>query len=86
MAMRMSASLSAPVKSKLVNWQPPGQARGKLWSVLKISGLPYRDSASFKASTRNRASMVFDNRQANPWRVAQSMIATRYRKPRWTGI
>jgi hypothetical protein len=31
MEMVISASLSAPVKSRLVNWQP--------WPVLKIAGL-----------------------------------------------
>ena len=31
-------------------------------------------------------SMVFDSRQARTWRVAQSTIATRYRKPPWTGM
>ncbi len=74
MEIATPASLSAPVKSRLVNWLP--------WSVLKISGLPYRDSASCKASTQNPASMVFDSHQDRTWRVAQSMIATRYRKPR----
>jgi hypothetical protein len=70
----MPASLSTSVKSKLVNWLP--------WSVLNISGLPYRDSASAKASTQNPASMVFDSRHARTWRVAQSMMATKYRNPR----
>ncbi|MDE2501008.1 MAG: hypothetical protein KGL56_12550 [Alphaproteobacteria bacterium] len=51
------ASLRTPVKSMLVNWLP--------WSVLKMSGLPYRSSASCKASTQNPASMVFDNLQAS---------------------
>ena len=78
MEIATPASLSVLVKSRLVNWLP--------WSVLKISGRPQRASASAKASTQNRASMVFDSRQARTWRVAQSMIATRYRKPRWTGI
>src|SRR3954468_23356334 len=36
-----------PVKSSLVNWLP--------WSVLKISGRPYRESASSRASTQNSA-------------------------------
>ena len=53
----MSALARTPVKSELVNWLP--------WSVLKIVGVPYRASASFKASTQNRASMVFDSRHAS---------------------
>ena len=65
------ASLSTPVKSRLVNWLP--------WSVLKISGLPCRAIASRRASMQNPVSMVFDNRHARTWRVAQSMIATRYK-------
>src|SRR5437660_902326 len=40
-----------PVKSSLVNWLP--------WSVLKISGRPYRASASSSASTQNSAPRVF---------------------------
>src|SRR5216684_441100 len=39
-----------PVKSSLVNWLP--------WSVLKISGRPYRESASSRASTQNSAERV----------------------------
>ena len=57
----------------LVNWLP--------WSVLKISVLPNRARASLRAATQKPASMVFDNRQASTLRLAQSMTATRYRKP-----
>ena len=47
------------------------------WSVLKISAGPWRASA---------ASRVFDSRQASTCRLAQSMIATRYRHPQRTGM
>jgi hypothetical protein len=39
-------------------------------SVLKISGRPYRASASSKASTQNDASLVFDSRQDSAARLA----------------
>ena len=42
MEIAIPASLRTPVKPRLVNWLP--------WSVLKISGRPYRASASFSAS------------------------------------
>ena len=64
MEIAIPASLRTPVKPRLVNWLP--------WSVLKISGRPYRASASFSASTQNPASMVFDSRQDRTRRVAQS--------------
>ena len=57
------------MRAKLVNWLP--------WSVLKISGVPWRAKASSSASVQNPASSVFDSRQARTWRLAQSMIATR---------
>jgi hypothetical protein len=41
MEMRMPASLSVVVKAKLVNWLP--------WSVLKMSGLPYRAMSGVSA-------------------------------------
>src|SRR6266481_385135 len=52
--MRTPAAASAPVKEALVNWLP--------WSVLKISGLPKRASASSIAEMQNETSMVFDSR------------------------
>jgi hypothetical protein len=58
-----------PVKAALVNWLP--------WSVLMISGVPKRASASSSASRQNEMSMVFDSRHASTARLAQSMIATR---------
>src|SRR3954447_15318441 len=57
-----------------------------LLSVLKISGQPNRAKASCTASTQNPTSIVFDTRQASTLRVAQSITATRYRKPRRIGI
>jgi hypothetical protein len=67
--MRTPASISTPVKAELVNWLP--------WSVLKISGLPYRASASSSAAKQNQASIAFDSRQERTARLAQSMTATR---------
>jgi hypothetical protein len=67
--MRTPASISTLVKSALVNWLP--------WSVLKISGLPYRASASSSAATPNEASIVFDSRHERIARLAQSMTAIR---------
>ena len=65
----MPAACKRPVKTKLVNWLP--------WSVLKISGVPYRSRASSSASVQKRASSVFDSCQARTYRLAQSMTATR---------
>jgi len=53
MEMAAPASLSTPVNAKPVNGLP--------WSVLKISGGPYRASVSFSASTQKPASRVFDS-------------------------
>jgi len=41
--------------------------------------------ASSRASVQNSTSIVFDNRQARTLRLNQSMIATKYRKPRRIG-
>jgi hypothetical protein len=51
-----------------------------------ISGLPYLGMASFNALTQKLVSSVFDSRYTSTLLVAQSMIATRYKNPRRTGI
>ena len=69
MLMVIAWRFRVSVKSSLVNWLP--------WSVLKISGLPYWESASSSASTQNSAPSVFDSRHASTARLTQSMITTR---------
>src|ERR1700676_4831173 len=59
----------AGVKSWPVNWLP--------WSVLKISGLPCRASASSTASRQNATSIVIDTRHARTRRLNQSTTAAR---------
>ena len=55
---------SAAGKGGRVNWLP--------WSVLKISGVPWRASASLRASRQKEVSMVLDSRQASTARLAQA--------------
>jgi hypothetical protein len=51
----------------------PRFREGRLWSVLKISGRPYRESVS----TQKSAPSVFDSRHASTARLTQSMTTTR---------
>jgi hypothetical protein len=76
--MRTPAAISIPVNAALVNWLP--------WSVLKISGRPNRANASSSAEMQNELSMVLVSRHASTARLAQSLIATRQRKPRPMGM
>ena len=69
MLIATSCRFRVPVKSSLVNWLP--------WSVLKISGPPYRTSASSSASTQKSAPSVLDSRHASTARLTQSMTTTR---------
>ncbi len=60
--MRTPAAVSVPVKAALVNWLP--------WSVLKMSGVPKRASASSSALTQNDTSIVLERRHVStPERV-----------------
>src|SRR5262249_16738907 len=57
MLVVMAWRFRVSVKSSLVNWLP--------WSVLKISGLPYWQSACSSASTQKSVPSVFDSRHAS---------------------
>jgi hypothetical protein len=63
------ASWSTEVKAVPVNWLP--------WSLLKMSGLPYRASASSRAATQKSAVIVIETRQARTRRLYQSITASR---------
>jgi hypothetical protein len=51
------------------------------WSVLKISGCPNFEIASWSASTQKSAVSVFESLKLSTFRLATSRIATRYMKP-----
>lgn len=69
MLILMSAAISRPVNSRLVNCEP--------WSVSKISDLPKRAMASSTASMQKALSIVIESRQANTLRLNQSTTAAR---------
>ena len=55
----------------------PRFREGRLWSVLKISGLPCLASASSTASRQNSTSIVIDTRHDRTRRLNQSTTAAR---------
>ena len=70
------ADSSRPVQACAVNCTP--------WSVLNTSGRP-RLNASSSISRQNEPSSVLDSRHARTYRLNQSRIAARYRKPQASG-
>jgi hypothetical protein len=56
------------------------------WSVFMTSGLPFRTITSSSSSMQKLASSVFESRQVKTLRIAQSMIATKYKKLFLTGM
>ena len=74
----ISALVRVVIQSAPVYWLP--------WPVFIISGFPYLAMAAFSASTQKLASRVFESRQYATLRIAQSRIATSYRKPFLTGM
>jgi len=67
MLIAIPFSSSNPVKAALVNWLP--------WPVLKISGLPYRASASSTASMQKSTSIVMDSRHDRTRRLTSVSLA-----------
>src|ERR1700716_3387092 len=61
MLIAMPLWISTPVNAAPVNCEP--------WSVLKISGLPWRAKASSSVSTQNAASIVIDTRHDSTRRL-----------------
>ena len=69
MLIAMPLLASTPVKAAPVNWLP--------WSVLKMSGLPWRARASSSVSTQNAASIVIESRHDSTRRLNQSSTTAR---------
>src|SRR6266403_1201327 len=63
-----------PLDEDVVHAAAPRLRGGRLWSVLKIAGRPYRASASSSASTQKSAASVLDSRHASTARLTQSMM------------
>ena len=74
----ISAFVRVVIQSAPVYWLP--------CSTFIIPGFPYLAMAAFSASTQKLASRVFESRQYTTLRIAQSRIATSYRKPFLTGM
>ena len=74
----ISALVRVVIQSAPVYWLP--------CSTFIIPGFPYLAMAAFSASTQKLASRVFESRQYTTLRIAQSRIATSYRKPFLTGM
>jgi hypothetical protein len=73
----------------LLALEHPGEAlTGELhpFAVLNTSGLPCTRKASSKQSTQNAASMLLRIRQLSTLLEYQSMMATKYVKPRSKGM
>ncbi len=78
MLTRTPRASRVSMNSALVNCTP--------WSVLNISGGPWRSIASFRGSTQKSLSMPIDDRQLRKRRLNQSITATKYTNHLSTGI
>jgi hypothetical protein len=58
----------------------PSLRWGRLWSVLKISGMPCRAKASCRTSTQKSAPSVFDSRHPSTARLCQSLARDQLEK------